>query len=632
MRQKTKIIALLYEEKHVPLLLNSFPRAELCDINRFLIVATDPELEMTLEDINIPFYSLRDFHLNYPHFKLRKWVRAASENWYQTQDMSFFSYDGVLLGRGLELALSMYLLKVGFFFDLFSFLLKTHLHIGTLWVPQSSIVLSETTGSLAAFEVGVPVNVGKYFANEFNLFIVSASVPTRYSVFGKTKSLFYLFRRRAFHLFLSLHNTFIKTFSSSKKQKLFISDYWRNCKPYLTLMKDVEVVMMNRIEYARAWGYMKSVRMRFYHPEDFLTSRIRHTVQSNARRFEDHWVRIRRHPQCAPLFTYNGRELWRFVEPAVSHVLVREGEKMVSDYESTKRLLRTLDINWVILRCSINIQPIFFSVARAAHSLDIPAIEMQHGLEYNGEDSFSARKNTDYVAVYGSAVRRELGSAGVSFKEILEVGSPRFDEYQKTTLPESEKSQLLDSFGLTASKPTALFIATGGITPYDEIVAFEALRELQKNVPELQLIIKLRKNFFESLHRKLISRTLSSACTITMTEPLKSILALSDFVISSSSTVLLEAMASKKPLILLALNAYERSVLRYSFTPFIDTKAVLYATNGEELISWSRILAYNAKKRADMIAIMTQISNEQYMFDGHASERIVNFLNKKGKR
>ena len=119
MRKPKKTLIFLYEKEHIPFLFKHFSQEELNDRERFLIVAPDPELEILLEEEKLPFFSLRDFHLSYPHFALREWVTSVSENWYQSPDMSFFSHDDVLLGRGLELALSMYILRVGYFSLLF---------------------------------------------------------------------------------------------------------------------------------------------------------------------------------------------------------------------------------------------------------------------------------------------------------------------------------------------------------------------------------------------------------------------------------------------------------------------------------------------------------------------------------
>ena len=305
---------------------------------------------------------------------------------------------------------------------------------------------------------------------------------------------------------------------------------------------------------------MRNKRIQFYNPEDFITSDIQRTVQKTSQQFEENWAHVKKAPQFSPIFTYKGRLLWKFVEPALTHVLLREGKKMVRDFESTKVLLRKFKINNVLLRCSVNTQTHYFSIAKAAHTLNIPAVEIQHGLEYNGKGSFSARKNTDYIAVYGPTVKRELEAIG------------------------------------------------------------------NKDIPDLQLIIKLRQNFFETLHRKIIPRTLFGKYAIVVNEPLPTIFAVSDFVISGSSTVLLEAMVSKKPLVLWALNSYERMVLVPTFAPFINTNSVLLATNMKDLISSVHKLAYSKNERKAIVDKMVETMRQEYVFDGNASKRIAQLL------
>ena len=94
------------------------------------------------------------------------------------------------------------------------------------------------------------------------------------------------------------------------------------------------------------------------------------------------------------------------MEPACGHLVSIFSGKVVEMIESTERLFKKQQISAVVLRARVSGQIHFAILGLVAHKMGIPAIELQHGLEFTEDFSLSVDKNADILASYRPLIKK----------------------------------------------------------------------------------------------------------------------------------------------------------------------------------------------------------------------------------
>ena len=98
------------------------------------------------------------------------------------------------------------------------------------------------------------------------------------------------------------------------------------------------------------------------------------------------------------------------------------------------------------------------------------------------------------------------------------------------------------------------------------------------------------------------------------------------FVITGSSTVVLEAMLAQRPVLLYLPNAIDRD-----FDVFADAKAVLMARTREELLNHARFLMEEAHRK-ELVQRASEFLRKNFMLDGKSSERVAALIRRVAER
>ena len=242
-----------------------------------------------------------------------------------------------------------------------------------------------------------------------------------------------------------------------------------------------------------------------------------------------------------------------------------------------------------------------------AQKKKIPVVEIQHGLFSLPEIfvNLMPKPVSDKICVWGNSSREYLLELGFEDEKIEITGSPEFDEHKKFAESFEDKENKIILFATQA--------------PYKSI-NLEVIEEMGKNKKLDEFIIYIKPHpdedpvSYEFLEDKFPDKVYVRP----KNENLSHLLAVSDVILTISSTVGLESAILDKPLICVNfLN--EKSM-------YVDDGIALEVKNIEEL-SEGIINVFNPEIAADLSENRKKFIDEYvYGLDGESSKRITNVI------
>jgi len=632
LERKEKSIVILYEIEHIEAVISYFGITELKEGNRLTLVPIDYEVELRLRSISIPFFSMKDYVSRSSLKERLIFVANLAKKFFKKPEMDFFEYSGIKLGRIIDYSLSEYLLRVLYYLDIFAFILDRFGDGYIIYMPKSAKIISKTVGQLAVFEVAAPVKIMSFLAKNGNFKIKIIPCESKKIMKNKLRVYVKSYLRSVFLLLLKALNKMIYLFRSDTNMKIFVSDYWWHIDYFMTKMDNIEITMMDRKEIKNAKKYVWKYKMMFSHIGDYITFSGRKNARIKNEYCRERWQLLCEKPDFSREFFWYGVNFWEIVEPAYSHLIGSFSLKIMEAIEGAKELLKKQKINAAILRASISGQIHFPVLGLVAQKMNIPAIELQHGLECLKLFSLSAEKCANIIASYGPLIKEELDDVNVAPLRVFETGSPRFDQYRKEIIKEDDKNNLSKKLGIYPSRPVLLYIATDIVfgqthDTYSMLRVFNNLVSLLRKDKELQIIIKIRPGpFQEYFFKKSLKEIFNEKCIIAQYEDMHELLSISDVVLSSYSTVVLEAMILKKPVILVGVDTNERMLMESHFLPYEKAGALKIARTEDDLFFFVReLLSHEGSKK--VIKMANNFLDNNFSFDGLSANRMVKLLN-----
>jgi hypothetical protein len=216
----------------------------------------------------------------------------------------------------------------------------------------------------------------------------------------------------------------------------------------------------------------------------------------------------------------------------------------------------------------------------------------------------------DKIAVWGPHFRRLLISKKVPADKIMVTGAPRFDAIFKKSY---DDPAFRKSLGL-GEKEGLVVLATQPYTlnTMPPLALAEHAIEAVREMPGTRLAIKIHPLESKEDYKKLVEAAGGKAFVVEKTD-LYRLLHCAKAVIVHSSTVGIEALMLKRPLVVFAENAGQS---------FFQSREGFLATNGEEL---KKLLA-KAMARGFDAALERLVCDIAFKQDGRAGERLVGIL------
>lgn len=288
---------------------------------------------------------------------------------------------------------------------------------------------------------------------------------------------------------------------------------------------------------------------------------------------------------------------------------------------------------------------------KAAKALGIPTVGLVKSWDNMSKASFRAL--TDYALVWGPYMTREaIAYQGFSPKRIFECGVPQFDLYvNREGLRDRET--FLRHYGLDPSRKTIVFASEGKVTPTDSDIVVGMARMIERGgLPgRFQIMVRPHfgyrdddKKFDEAakLPHVMVDRDNVPRAAFydrwdysrPHYERLAETLLSSDVVVTTASTIAIDAAACGKPCIAIAFDGFFKpSSPRHSVARWYETEytASVVETGALTVVrSWSELSAALIAATANPQLRATErerlLSYFAGRLDGRSAERVAAFV------
>jgi len=253
-----------------------------------------------------------------------------------------------------------------------------------------------------------------------------------------------------------------------------------------------------------------------------------------------------------------------------------------------------------------------FALIKISKLFSIPSINFHHGFFI---DSFAQNPSTDYVFVYGKESKKISLKAGISKENIYAIGCPRYDKFKYETKRNSKKIVY------------AMEISSGNysLTPETQLSKKkqkEILRKIfrvMKKFPNYKLIIKTRKGWgLKGLPEKIAKE--ENFENFEVIEKTNNEKLLNDclMVIVNHSTMGLEALLLKKPLISISYKSYDK----INFYKRIRGVSVVYTQKQLE-----KAIIKNDSKKLGNILLYRKYLKDFLIFGKNSTNEAIKIIN-----
>ncbi len=617
-------LVFVYEQGHIPAavqLLHERPSLN--------IVALDFWIEKELLRRNIPFLPLSSFGIPAEERGgLLTYAQTLAREWYRLPEMSFFKYNGISIGEVFEPMLDFYLQRFLYYVAVYKRVLASSPQGVHAILFHSHHILGEKVGPFAPFEVRAAVDAARQEVKR-----VGATLEIIGEALETPKD--HLYPPSFFvSAFFSFYNLCIGFSRTKRPFKIFASEYWRHLEPFLADAKEIELVLTDRQEIKHIpWSQLWRHRIRFVHPLGSPTPAQRRRASEVVSQFRKSWKTAKKNVSSMPGFTWTGLHWWEGVSDAFDYMVEVYAERIVADIESLETCIRKERPEKILLRASVGgRQHHFFLIAKIAQYLGIPSVELQHANEIVDPRTVHSRMEAAYLAAYGSLTREVLvRNHGYHPQQIQVIGSPRFDHYDKKLLSTPKRVEALQRIGLEQNRPV-LFIGVPAemvdlyvahFTSYELAAVFDSLRMLTDAIPAAQLVLKFRPGSLTLPIRTYVEK-LFRGKTVFLAErqdPYE-LLRLSDAACVGNSTLMFEAMIADKPVVLYPLKEED------TYFKEVYKDAGICVDSPAQLSQTVKRLFEDDIYRAKILGDANLFLSKHYAFDGKASERMKELLNR----
>jgi hypothetical protein len=306
------------------------------------------------------------------------------------------------------------------------------------------------------------------------------------------------------------------------------------------------------------------------------------------------------------------KNLSKILNEEISLFLKKRLPEIISVIEETIFLAEKNKINLVILDNSV--EPFKQSIIEVCKNFKIPTIVLQHGTIVAKEGFLPL--NSDFIAVWGKNSKKQLVKWGVNRKKIMELGSPKYARFFSSHLKEKDSKNILYILDAINNLNT---IPGVHLTKKMQKETFTKLFRTIKKFPDYHLIIKTRPGCEMNNLPKIIAKkeNFNNFEIIEKTDNLQLIDNV-DVVITSHSSMGIEAIIRKKPLISLSFKELDK----FNFYKEIIPKRVVYSEAGlkDNLVEAIKNNGFPEEKKV--------IKDNFNYVDGRDSKRIMDFMKK----
>jgi len=367
--------------------------------------------------------------------------------------------------------------------------------------------------------------------------------------------------------------------------------------------------------------------------EKYLNSDIFTKAKEFNKKLEMLWEELKNSEDLKKSLTFDGIPLYNILKDDVEGLLKSfKTYTSVTFIEAAKRILDTIKPSIILMHDEYG--TLQLSLITEAKKRNIPTIAIQHGS--NTETWISYVHKIEHVedksgkicfplpekmCVWSKKAKENLLKFGNYPNNVPEVtGDPKIDFLPKA-IQQFDLTKIKEELNIPKNKKIILFATQTLPNLHEKELLTKSVFESIKNLQDVYLIIKAHPNETGlSFYKKIADENNVSNYTIQQFSNLYELLYIADVVIVPYSTVGLEAMRMKKPVITLNLLGLHNDdpLIKSGFSKVVKNQSELLPILQKclEPIPDSKILESSAQYS----------ENEIGLVDGKASERITNLI------
>lgn len=231
-----------------------------------------------------------------------------------------------------------------------------------------------------------------------------------------------------------------------------------------------------------------------------------------------------------------------------------------------------------------------------------------------------ARERCTKAAVMGPYAKRVFAELGYAAEDIVVTGQPRFDALQGPWDRDPREAVCL-RLGLDRSRQTLLIATTVFRNPERRAAFMGAILRAARRLGQLNIVVKVHPREDTEPYRDLLREEGAGDAPVVADFPVPELLHACDLLVSSYSTMTLEALIVGTPVVVLGVPG------EAEYYPFDKQGVVATASDELELGDAFRELLFNGGPTEE-VAIRKQrfVLEQAYARDGRSSERVAGLI------
>jgi UDP-N-acetylglucosamine 2-epimerase len=273
--------------------------------------------------------------------------------------------------------------------------------------------------------------------------------------------------------------------------------------------------------------------------ESYQSRDIYKTMREERSRLGNAWSSIDMNRSFQNKFTIDTQPAWEAVKDRFWLYYTVQFPRIIKYIETCRRIFETERPEAIILKGDGPSSTRTF--VRVAKDHQVPSLLIQHGRTPSGRRLVSI---TDHVATWGEYSSEFFKTQGYSDSDITVTGAPHLDELSTHNV---DRDAILSSLGLDPDDA----IVTLASQPFNNSDRTELVGSVSQSISSfdnVSVILRPHQREERTLHKETAAR-LGSRAVVAAEEPIFDILASSDLVIGTHSTVLLEASLLETPVL-----------------------------------------------------------------------------------
>ena len=369
--------------------------------------------------------------------------------------------------------------------------------------------------------------------------------------------------------------------------------------------------------------------------DSFNGRRIKPSYKKQKNTIHKEWLRLSGNNEFRSLWDYQGISLWEIISDVLRDLWFRNGNAAAEYLLLSKVMLEETKPDIVVMASDTSLDN--KAVLVQSNNLNIPVISIQHGTILAEDDYLCdyshikedfdgiTSKSSLYpliTCLFGPESHEVMANQiGYVYSERLQnIGQPRFDQLIDDYSID-DRALFLEAFSLDPAKKTALIASQTFKIAGNKHDFFEVILSTLKSIQGLQIIIKPHPVEPESYIKKLAQRLGAKVTVLPSNFDISQAIKSCDFLVTSYSTVAIEAMVANKPVITINLTGMPDVV------PYANEGAALGVVNAEELLDVvTKITDDPAFVHQQTSSAKQYIDRELTFCDGKVTERFVKLI------